>query len=470
MIAVYIISDINTISGISQWEIIRPDKHHDWLDQRTDEFSTYLPMGSKDAKAGKGDAVFENYSRGVATNRDVWVYNSSEIELSKNMKRHINYCNVQDLKKPVFDSTQAKWDGELSRELSRYGKQKFVNSKIRASLYRPFFKQFLYFDHIFNPRRGIMPIVFPENDSENYAISVPYHADVEFSAIMTNVTPDIQLNKNGQCFPLKTKNENLVKDAQSVHNGPLQDTGRVLSIHNGHNAGSGSGPSRAGLSDECGGMKDNITDYALEEYQTHYGDKKISKKDIFYYTYGILHHPEYRKKYANNLTRELPHIPMAPEFWAFCTTGKKLADLHLSWETCKRYDLGKPKAEFGKYEKMAFARVKKNGKLVQDKTTLKINGIEVFDNMPETKYKVNGRTPLEWAIDRYKKTTDKESGIINDATNIDIIPLIERLVYVGVESDGLVSELPAEFEPKDWEPKKTGMDAFVGSGQVQSRL
>ena len=254
--------------------------------------------------------------------------------------------------------------------------------------------------------------------------------------------------------------------AQSVHNSALQDTGRVLGIHNGHNAGSGSGPSRAGLSDEGDGMKDNITDYALEEYQTHYGDKKISKEDIFYYTYGILHHGQYRKKYANNLTRELPHIPMAPDFWAFCTTGKRLADLHLSWETCQRYDLGKPKAEFGKYQKMAFARVKKNGKLIQDKTTLKINGVEVFDNIPQTNYKVNGRTPLEWAIDRYKKTTDKESGIINDATNVDIVPLIERLIYVGIESDRLISELPAEFEPKDWQPKKTGMDAFVGSGQV----
>ena len=218
-------------------------------------------------------------------------------------------------------------------------------------------------------------------------------------------------------------------------------------------------------------MEDNITDYALEEYMTHYGDDTITKEDIFYYTYGILHHPEYRKKYANNLTRELPHIPMAPDFWAFCTTGKKLADLHLSYETCNRYNLGKPKAKFGKYQKMAFARVKKDGKLIQDKTTLKINGIEVFDNIPETEYKVNGRTPLEWAIDRYKKTIDKDSEIINDATDVDIIPLIERLVYVGVESDRLVSELPAEFEPKDWEPKKAGMDAFVtDSGDVQSRL
>ena len=254
---------------------------------------------------------------------------------------------------------------------------------------------------------------------------------------------------------------------------PIQDTGRVLSIHNRHHAGSRSDSSRAGVPDEGDEemMVDNITDFALEEYQNHYNDKKITKEDIFYYTYGLLHHPGYRKKYANNLTRELPHIPMAPDFRAFSKIGKKLADLHLSWETCKRYDLGKPKAEFGKYEKMDYPRTKKNGKSVQDKTKLRINGIVIFDNIPETNYKVNGRTPLEWAIDRYKIRVDKESGIVNDAAvGVDIIPLVERLVYVGVESDRLVSELPEEFEPNNWKPKKTGMDEFVEGGSSQSRL
>ena len=127
---------------------------------------------------------------------------------------------------------------------------------------------------------------------------------------------------------------------------------------------------------------------------------------------------------------------MAPDFRAFSNIGKQLADLHLSWETCPRYDLGKPKAEFGKYEKMAFAKKKDSttGRQVNDSTKLKINSIEVFDNIPETNYKVNGRTPLEWAIDRYKIRVDKESGIVNDATDVDIIPLVERLVHVGVES------------------------------------
>lgn len=213
-------------------------------------------------------------------------------------------------------------------------------------------------------------------------------------------------------------------------------------------------------------MVDNITDYALEEYCTHYKDNTISKQDIFYYVYGLLHHPGYRKKYANNLSRELPHIPMAPDFWAFSKIGRQLADTHLSWETCKRYDLGKPKAMFGSYQKIAFAKKQEGKKLVTDRTTLKINDVIVFDNLPNVNYKVNGRTPLEWAIDRYKVHTDTDSGIVNDATKIDdkpidIVPLIERLVYVGVESDRLVKELPEKFEPDNWEPKKTGMDEFL---------
>ena len=260
-----------------------------------------------------------------------------------------------------------------------------------------------------------------------------------------------------------------------MHNSAIQDTERVLGIHNGHDTRPRRDSSRTGIpneGDEDEMMQDNITDYALKEYQEYYKDDRITKEDIFYYVYGALHHNGYRKKYTNNLTRELPHIPMAPDFCGFSNIGKKLADLHLSYETCKRYDLGKPKSEFGKYTKMAFAKKKnENGKQMIDTTTLKINGITVFENIPDVKYRVNGRTPLEWAIDRYKITVDKDSGIVNDSTNVDIIPLIERLVYVGVESDRLISTLPKEFEPKDWKPKKTGLDMHIDSGgPAQSTL
>ena len=374
-------------------------------------------MGSKDAKAGRRNAMFRVYARGTTTNRDVWAYNSDLKQLSNHMKQHIDYCNKQDWKNPTLDPKQAKWDEELSKKLERFGQQKFSKSKIRISLYRPFFKQWLYFDHIFNPRQGITPTTFPRVDSTNLVICVPYKFTGKFSTFISDMTTDLELIHHSQCFPLYTYTNDK--------------------------------------------KQDNITNTTLNEYQAHYNDYKITKLDIFYYVYSLLHHPKYRSKYENNLSRELPRIPMAPDFWGFSRTGKKLADLHLSWESCKRYDLGAPKSEFGKYHKMAFGKKKRpqDGKLETDYSVLKINGIIVFENIPQIKYMVNGRSPLEWAIDRYKIRQDKESGIINDATGIDVIPLVERLVYVGVESDRLIDMLPAVFEPKNWEPK-IGLNVF----------
>ena len=221
-----IINDTNAISGISQWQVIKPDKHHDWLDQRAGEFSTYLPMGSKDAKKGIGNAMFEMYSSGVATARDAWAYNSSEKNLSKNMKVHIGYCNEHVTKKPNhIDSKSGKWDSDLSRNLKKFGKQEFTVKKIRQALYRPFFKQYLYFSRIFNPRQGITPVAYPENTTKNPTILVPDKAN-KFSTLLTNTTPDLHIIAQNQCFPLKTTNENLARGrvVESVHNGPLHNT------------------------------------------------------------------------------------------------------------------------------------------------------------------------------------------------------------------------------------------------------
>lgn len=407
-----------SIKGIADWQKIKPDRHHDWLDQRSAEFKRYLSIGNKAAKTGKDNSIFRMYSLGVSTGRGVWVYNSSEKELSSNMKLHIDYCNVQDWNNPVFDPKKAKWDEELPDKLMRFGKQRFDKNKIRTTLYRPFFKQNMYFDKIFNTRQYQIPKFFPQGNSKNLIICVPDKGIGEkFSVLMTDVTPDLHIIAQSQCFSLYVYKDNT--------------------------------------------RHENIPNFTLQEYRNHYRDVKIVKTDIFYYVYGLLHHNGYKEKYANNLRRELPHIPMAPDFWAFSKTGKKLADLHLSWETCKRYNLGKPKNEFGKYTKMAFARKKKDDKQITDTATLKINGITIFDNIPDIQYRINGRTPLEWAIDRYKVTTDKDSGIINDSTNVDIISLIERLVYIGVQSDKLVSQLLDEFEPRDWKPKKIGLDGFT---------
>ena len=201
-----IIKTAESIAGIKSWQTIKPDKHHDWVNQRTNEFGKYLPIGSKDAKKGNGNAVFRSYSAGVATGRDVWIYNTSKKQLEKNMQTHIDYCNSQDLGKPVIDAKKAKWSEELSAAIRRTGKPSFTREKIRVALYRPFFKQHMYFDKTYDHRRYLIPKFFPENESENLVIAVPDKGIGEkFSALVTDKTPDLHLIAQSQIFPLKTK-------------------------------------------------------------------------------------------------------------------------------------------------------------------------------------------------------------------------------------------------------------------------
>ena len=440
-----IIGNAGSIQGLKGWKPIEPDGNHDWLDQRDDTFTEHLPIGTKETKSGKGDenAIFRMYSRGIETTRDTWMYNSSTSKLSKNMTRHINYCNKQDLSKPKMDPRQVKWTSELSASLARLNyKPVFKEGMIRTALYRPFFRQRLYFEEkAFIHRPNKIPLFFPKARYENVVLCVPYKFTGDFSTFITDITPDLELVHHGQCFPLYVY-EHIGKRAM---------------------------------------QKENITDYALKEYQTHYSDGTISKIDIFYYVYGLLHHPGYRKKYANNLSREFPHIPMAPDFWTFSKAGKALADLHLGYfaedREDNRHPLGPPKRRFGKPEKLAFDRYRdtETGRQRTNYTRLKINDILAYDNIPETNYRVNGRIPLEWLADRYRFTTDKESGITNNPceklTEKDMISLVERAVHVGVRSDEIIGSLPEEFEPAEWTPKKTGLDVHMDlGGPTQSAL
>ena len=416
------IHDYTSIQGIKDWQTIIPDKHHDWLGQRSDEFERYVAMGNKETKSGKiFDAIFKLYSRGVITSRDTWAYNSSKDILSKNMSSMIDYCNEQNLNKPIIDPKRVKWSSELTNKL-RKTTPKFNKNKIRISLYRPFFKQYLYYDKTFNEAQYQIPNFFPKDDSNNMVIVIPYHHRDSPTTVMTNIIPNLSIVSAGQCFPLYTY--------------------------------------------ETGNKQINITDYILNQYQNYYKDKAITKEDIFYYVYGMLHHEGYKKKFASNLQKELPRIPMATNFKKFATAGKRLADLHLNYETCKKYPL-KPKQKFGKLVKISFPKVNKDGKKISDKTKLLINGIEVFD-LPEIKYTVNGRTPIEWIIDRYRRTVDKDSGIVNDPTENmteeKTISMVQRLTYVATESDKIINELSKEeFEPKDWKPSPAGLDKFTRS-------
>ncbi len=411
------VKGFGSIRGIEDWETIRPDRHDDWIGQRDDRFSDYSPMGSKAAKAGRSNAIFRLYSSGVKTHRDMWAYNSSERELKKNMRRHIEYCNTQSLSSPKIDTKMAQWSADLKTKLKK-SRPGFFPKSIRPALYRPFFKQHLYFDRTYNGAVYKIPHMFPHGDSKNMVICTPYKFTGNFSTFITNIVPDLQIVKNGQYFSLY-------------------------------------------VYDNTNSRNDNITDHALYEYRQHYQNKQIFKKDIFYYVYGLLHHYGYRSKFANNLSKDLPNIPMAPDFKKFSQAGKKLADLHLNFDTCERFNLGRPKEKFGKPAKVAFGRIG----MKADKTKIKINNVIVFEGIPQPRYTVNGRTPLEWVVDRYNRTVDRDSQIVNNPLEGmgegDIIAVIERAVHVGAESDRIIATLPDEFEPKNWTPKRAGLDAHL---------
>lgn len=422
----HILKSTKSIKGIKTWNTIKPDENYDWLDQRRSDFKRYKPLGLKRLNLkSSSSSIFKVHSGGVATSRDAWVYNSSVKQLERNMKRHINYCNSQDLDNPVIDSKRGKWGRGLSQKIKKR-KPKYDPDKIRSASYRPFFKQYLYFDQtrMFNNEIYQIPKLFPNNETKNLTICIPYKFVGELSVLVTDTTPDLELVHHGQCFSLYRY--------------------------------------------DVEGKEDNITDRTLSEYRCHYKNKKITKKDIFYYIYGLLHHPGYKKKFASNLTRELPHVPMAPDFTGYRNAGKKLVDLHVGFETCTRYNLGSPNFIPKKFSKLSFgiSKTKSTGKTVKDKTIVRVDGAVLFTNVPVTNYMVNGRTPLEWVIDRYKVTTDSDSGIVNDpCTGIDIVSIIERAVYIGLESARIIDALPAEFEPgSDWEPAEgDGLEKFINN-------
>ena len=425
------ISEWKSIEGIDDWTEIDIDRHNDWLDKRNDEFYEYVPMGSIEGRSNKDNSViFREYSRGVATARDMWAYNASKVKLEENMKKHIMYYNEMNPKMIVQDLTRGKWDEELTVKRQKKGKQKFDVKKIRIATYRPFFKQFLYYDRIFNVRQYRISHFFPNKDTKNLMIVISGKSASVFSAIMTNNIADLGLNAACQCFPLY--------------------------VYNGKN------------------RMDNILDSTLEEYRKYYKDHKITKEDIFYYVYGILHHSGYKNKFSSNLTKDLPHIPMAPEFHEFKKAGRSLAAIHLNYENCEKYPI-KPKFNPDKFKKLLWGNkiIVKDGKRknIRDKSMIRINDNVLFQELPKTNYMINGRSPLEWIIDRYQITKDKESDIVNNpCIGIDICSIIRRMVHVAVESDKIIDALPPVFEPKEWKPRRRGLDSYVDTKSYDTTL
>ena len=432
-----------SMKGFSDWQPITPNKHYDWIEQRSEAFAEFYPLGSKETKAGKADdAIFRLYSLGLATGRDAYIYNFSRDACAEDAERMTqDYLAAlsdldENLELTVNEVTQRhslniKWNEDLKANLRRKTRTNFNENYIRKVVYRPFVKTHCYADYIFIQRKYQMDRIFPDSSSENRVIcATSVGSKKEFSALVTDTLPDLELISKGQCFP---RWEYPQPPDTSDATGEFQDF------------------------DEAPERIDNISDTALHAFRNHYRDDTISKDDIFDYIYGVLHAPSYRDQFANDLSKMIPRVPYAPDFRAFAEAGKALADLHLNYETCQQYpnlSVGPLKPSLLWEEKPEHFLLGKRAMRFADKqerTTLIINEHVCISGIPEEahRYVVNGRTPLEWFIDRYKIKQDKNSGIINDPNGWfdnprDLITAIERIVHVSVESTKIIENLRSE--------------------------
>jgi len=407
--------------GNIEWETIEPDAKYNWLNtgMRTD-FESFIPLGTKESKTSKEtnvEAIFKMFSLGVATNRDSVVHDFNKDLLEERVERFCDDYNAEVVRyqqkgKPTdidnfLDYQNVKWSSTLKNYLKSGTIAQFHNARIQESLYRPFTCMFLYYDHILNDRPAHFNQIFPHlaAQSENRAIIVPSLGSKQVSFFMTQLIPDLNFFAAStpiQCFPLYMYTED-------------------------------------GLS-----RQENMTDWSLIQFQSHYSDNSISKLDIFHYIYGVLNHPQYPEKYAANLRRELPRIPFAPDFWSFAKAGKELASLHVNYEAQPEYKL----TWIEDIDARVNYRVERMT-LTKDKTQIIYNDFVTLGGIPPEvfEYRLGNRSALDWIIDQYQVSTDKRSGITTDPNRLDdsqyIIRLIGKVITVSLETVKIVKSLPA---------------------------
>lgn len=447
--AVSSLGSVAAITAQDGWRRIQPDEHGDWLKQRDTSFGRHIALGSKD-RDDNSPRVFHNYSLGVFTARDSWTYNPSHDAVVENMSRTIAFYNselkrfdaahkglekkARELRVERFINTDPRkisWTRALKGELAKGVRLQFEDPKIVTGIYRPFQKNWFYFDRKLNEMVYQMPRLFPAG-AANRAIGVSASESMGvYSVLMVDAVPNLKTVDmvGSQFFPMYLYDEN---DGEAD----------LFSKRKGH-----AGPSR----------QDAITDAGLAHFQSAHMTESITKEDVFYYVYGVLHSPDYRERYADNLGKELPRIPRvktAKDFWAFCKAGRKLGDLHVGYEDVPEYDAtiegpAKPTREHYRVEKMRFGKAD-GGK---DKSVIHYNGHLTIRGIPLDAYEyvVSGKPAIEWVMDRQTVTTDKDSGIVKDANAWAAetvgearypLSLLLRVVKVSLETMKIVRSLP----------------------------
>ena len=450
-----IISEFESIKNVP-WKILKPNENHDWINQRNPNFMNFIALGDK--KRNEVLSIFgENFASGIVTSRDAWVYNFSADEAVKNSNRMIQFYNAErsrchfEYKMRVSegvvgadsksqetylqnirnnDPLKISWSVGLTKLFFK-NEEIPLDTQTRTVSYRPYCKKLLAYNRSVIERPSRWDSIFPEKTHENLVICISGTGSKKgFSVLITDTIQDLQLNFNGQCFPLYMYDKEETKSQ-----------GQQLNLYDLMAESADSQP-RTKYKKRCA-----ISDAALKKFREIYGNK-VEKEEIFYYIYAVLQSKKYIELYEDNLSKEMPRIPMLDKFPEYVRIGRELAKLHLSYE-CKvdpaalglSVEITKPDYTV---KKMQF---KKDGKNVL-KDTIIFNEYITIGNIPERAYEyvVNGKSAIEWVMERYAVTTDVASKITDDPNLYGgekyIFNLLISVIALSVKTQDLIDALP----------------------------
>lgn len=409
------------------WLDLVPNQAADWINQRNQLLSIYPVMGSKDKNAKEEARYFKTYSLGLVTNRDRWAYNFSPLSVDTNIDRLITNYNAEVSRKiadpnsfsPDMNPKRISWSEKMRKDLEKKVKYTKKPDRIFLGSYRPFLKQYVYFEKEVNGSVFLLPKMFPSASTENPGICIQ---GGEFAALMVSSVPDMNFfGFATQFFPRYTFAETAESGSDQLF----------------------------GLDNLASGVVDNISDEMLQKCRSAFGEA-VTKDDIFHYVYGILYSPEYREFFGANISKEIPRIPLSRNFHQFAEIGKSLGNLHVNYESAPLMDLEVVRADSvnSRVEKMKYAKTRG----VIDKTSIIVNSSITVRGIPleAQDFRLGPRSAIDWLVDRYQFKIDSSSGIKSDPNEFGesigntsyILELIQRVTHVSVETVRITSEMP----------------------------
>ena len=449
-----IISDFGSVEKI-KWAYITPDANNDWINCRNPAFSNFVTLGDK--KKREAVSYFgDNYATGLSTSRDVWIYNydvasnkassmiafyNSEIgRCTEELQRiaESSVVSITDKNRAALllnvrneDPHKISWSRGLYNLFCK--RQRIIDTgKHLVAMRRPYCRQYCYYQREIIESPSKWETFLPADNMENVVMCVS-GAPLKrpFSVLLTDCIQDLHLLENSQCFPLYIYEKEENKEVAQLTFEDLEE-GESVKWH----------------------KRYAISDVALGKYREIYGDR-VTKEDIFYYIYAVFHSKGYTTTYEDNLSKEMPRVPMLAYFPEYVKIGRALADLHLNYEKpVSAEDAGvsvEMRTEnYTIEDKMRFGKVRDSakGKLVDDKSAIIYNPYITIRNIPAAAYDyiINGKSAIEWIVEQYAVTTDKASGIVNDPNTYAggkyIFDLLLSIISVSLKTQELIAQLP----------------------------